>query len=131
MDKIRAEIEQVLVFVDLEQCQIEDAPLDFDIEEEEDEYVVKLEVILKDNKGQPICNAANILTIGITAPNMTNVDTSIRELGDGKYLVFFTPVTHDNHTVSIQINSMHISKSPMNINVAEKTIIPSAQDVLF
>ena len=127
LDKIRAEIEQALVFVDLQQCQIENAPLDVGINEDE---VVFLEVVLKGNKGQPICNATNIITVGITAPNKANLDASVEELGDGKYSVSFTAVTHGDHTASIQINGMHISKSPTNINV-EETLIPPAQNFIL
>ena len=45
LDNIRAEIEQVMIFVDLQQCQIKDAPL-----EAYEEQAVTLKVILKDHK---------------------------------------------------------------------------------
>ena len=121
LDNIRAEIEQVMIFVDLQQCQIKDAPL-----EAYEEEAVTLKVILKDHKGQPIYKAANILTVGVTTRTKANVATSVKELKDGKYLVSFTPVAHGDHTMSIQINGMHISKSPMNINVKSGVILLDA-----
>ena len=121
LDKIRTEIEQVLIFVDLQQCQIEGAPLKFFQSEE-----VTLNVILKDDKGQPICNAAKIITARITTPTTANEATSVKELGDGNYSVCFTPVAHGEHTASIQINGMHISKSPMNIEVKRSLLFDTA-----
>ena len=127
MDKIREQIEQVLVFVDLQQCQIERASLET-FEEEE----VTLNVFLTDHKGQPIYDAADIFTVEVTTPTMDNVATSVEELDDGQYSVYFTPTECGDHTASIQINGMHISKSPMNVEVEQlKLVAKSSNTVPF
>ena len=126
LDKIRAQIKQILAFVDLQQCQIEDAPLEAYKEE-----AITLKLVLKDHKGQPIYNAADIFIVGVTTPTKDNAATSDMELGDGKYSVSFTPVAYGDHTVSIQINSMHIFKSPMNIKVKQVELIPPFQNLMF
>ena len=106
LDKINMEIEQVAVFVDLQQCCIENVPAK--VYESE---MVTFNVILKDTKSQPICNAANILTIRITTEANNEVASSVKELGDGKYSVSFTPVAPVEHVVSVQINGIEVSKS--------------------
>ena len=110
LDKINTEIEQVAVFVDLQQCCIENVPAK--VYEEE---MATLNVILKDTKGQPICSAANILTTGVTTTANNEVASSVKELEDGRYSVSFTPVAPVEHVVSVQINGIDVSKSPMRI----------------
>ena len=110
LGKINKEIERIVTFVDLRQCFTEDVPL-----EAYKYQSAILKVILKDTKGQPICKRANIFTAQVTTPIMHNVIPSVKELGDGKYSVSFTPVALGDHVVSIQINGMHISKSPIKI----------------
>lgn len=84
-----------------------------------------LNVILKDTKGQPICNAANIFTAGVTTIASNEVASSVKDLGNGKYSVSFTPVAPVDHVVSVQINGMHIMNSPTKILcVIKKVIIP-------
>ena len=116
--KINVEIEQVAVFLDLQQCCIDVVPLE--IYEKE---MATLNVILKDTKGQPICTAANIFTAGITTAGNTDVASSVKELGDGKYSVSFTPVAPVEHVVSIQINGRHITNSPTTILCVLKNLI--------
>ena len=50
---------------------------------------------------------------------MNNVIPSVKELGDGKYSVSFTPVALGDHVVSIRINGMHIFKSPIKDCIEE------------
>ena len=107
LDKVTTEIEQVSLFVDLKQCHIESSAYE--------KETLTLKVILKDTEDQPICNAADIITVGITTPLTSNVTQSVMELGNGKYSVSFTPVACGNHVISIQINGLHISNSPMSI----------------
>ena len=111
LGKITTEIEQVLCFVDLQQCHIEDVPLSVHAK-----GTVSLKLILKDTKGKPICNAANTLTVEIATPLASNVTPSVAELGNGKYSITFTPAARgDYYIISIQINSMDISNSPATI----------------
>ena len=119
MLKINIEIEQVAIFVDLQQCCIDVVPLE--IYEKE---ITTVHVILKDTKGQPICNAPNIFTAGvITAPN-NEVASSVKESGDGKYSISFTPMAPVEHVVSVQINGINITKSPTKIPCVAKMVIP-------
>ena len=104
LGKINKEIEQVATFVDLHQCCIEDVPLNV-----YKDQPITLKVILKDS------NKDNSFTAEVTTPAMNNLIPSVKKLGDGKYSVSFTPVALGNHVVSIQINGMHISKSPIII----------------
>ena len=118
--KINVEIEQVAIFVDLQQCCIDVVPLE--IYEKE---MATLNVILKDTKGRLIRNAANILTTGVTTAANNEVASSVKELGDGKYSVSFTPVVLVEHVVSVRINGIDITYSPTKLwCVARKVIIP-------
>ena len=77
--------------------------------------MVTFDVILKDTKSQPICKAANILTAGVTIAANDEVASSVKELGDAKYSVSFTPVAPAEHVGSIQINGIEVSKSMRNV----------------
>ena len=121
LDKINMEIEQVAVFVDLQQCCIENLPAK--VYESE---MATFNVILKDNKGQPICNAANILTTGVTTEANIKVASSVKELGNGKYSVSFTPVALVEHVVSVQINGTDVSKNPMRIPCCQMEYVDSS-----
>ena len=109
LGKTNKEIERVATFVDLQRCYT-DVPL-----KAYKYQPAALKVILKDTKGQPICKGANIFTAKVTTPTMNNVIPTVKELGDGKYSVSFTPVALGDHVVSIQINGIHISKSPIKM----------------
>ena len=126
LNKMYEEIQQVANPVDLEQCSIEDVPL-----EAYDNQPVTVKVILKDTKGQPICNVGNTFTAEVTAPTMKNVIPSVKELGDGKYSVSFTPVALGDHVISIQINGMHISNSPITIPCIDNSDSSGSDDSLI
>ena len=113
LGKINKEIEWVATFVDLQQCYTEDVPLTaFKYQP------TTLKVILNDTNGQPICKGANIFTAKVTITDMSVIPI-VQELRDGKYSVSFTPVALGDHVVNIQINGMHISKSPIKIICVE------------
>ena len=46
---------------------------------------------------------------------MNKMTLSVKELGDGKYSVSFTPVQYGDHVINIQINGINISNSPVKI----------------
>ena len=115
--KINVEIEQVAIFVDLQQCCIDVVPLE--IYEKE---MTTLNVILKDTKGRLIWNAANILTVGVTTATNNEVALSVKELGDGKYSVSFAPVAPVEHVVSVKINGIDITNSPTKIRCVAKNV---------
>ena len=104
------EIKHVAVFVDARKCCIEDLPTKVYVKEK-----ATLKVILKDTKGNPICKGASIFTVEVTSATNNDIPLSAMELENGKYLVLFTPVASGDHVVSIQINGMHISRSPTKI----------------
>ena len=89
-----------------------------------------LNVILKNTKGQPICNAANIFMVGVTSAGTNEVATSVKELENGKYSVSFTPVALVQHVVSVQINGMHITNNPTKIKSKKHTEILVADKIL-
>ena len=50
----------------------------------------------------------------------------MKELGDGKYSVLFTPVAPVEHVIGVRINGIDITYSPTKLRcVAKKVIIPS------
>ena len=123
LEKINVEIEQVAIFVDLQQCRIENVPAE--VHEKE---MATLKVILKDTKGRPICNAANIFMAGVTTAANNEIASTVKELGNGKYSVSFTPVAPVELVVSVQINGMHIANSPTKtICVVKNVIIPQIE----
>ena len=112
MDKIKEVVENLGVVIDLQQCCIEDIPARIFVDDS-----VSIKVVLKDTKGQPICNASKAITAKVT---LSFVDDNsaipvVEELQNGEYSVIFTPRRYRNHIVSIQINSIHISESPFEI----------------
>ena len=108
LDKINAEIMQI---ANLQQCCIEDVPSNIYVNE-----TSTVNFFLKDAKGQPICNAASIVTAEVTtAAKNDHVTSSVKELGNGKYSMKFTPIAPEHYVISIQINKIHISKSPASI----------------
>ena len=112
LSKINKEIDQIAVFVDLQQCRVHDMPVKAYAKEE-----VTLRLMLKDTEDQPICDAASSVTAGVTTATNETVTPSVRlkELRNGKYLVKFTCVTPTKYQISIQINGLDIAKSPMEI----------------
>ena len=118
LGKISVEIEQVAIFVDLQQSCIESVPLE--IYEEE---MATLNVILKDTKGQPICTAR------VTTADNNDVASSVKELGDGKYSVFFTPIAPVEHVVSIQSSGRHITNSPTTMLCVLKNVITDQVEI--
>ena len=110
LSKLNKEIDQIAIFVDLHQCCVHDMP-----EQAFENEEVTLRLMLKDTEGQPICDATSSVTARVTTATNKTVTPSVKELRNGKYLVKFTPVTPAKHQVSIQINSLDISKSPMEI----------------
>ena len=110
LSKINKEIDQIAVFVDLQQCRVHGMPVKAYAKEE-----VTLRLMLKDTEDQPICDTASSVTVGVTTVTNETVPPSVRELRNGKYLVNFTPVTPANYQISIRINGLDIDKSPMEI----------------
>ena len=108
--KINVEIERVAIFIDPQQCCIDEVPL-----EVYEKVMATLKVILKDTKGQPICDAANIFTAKVTTSANNDVMLSVKNLADGKYSISFTPLVPIEHVVSIQINGLHIRNSPTKV----------------
>ena len=113
---INKEIDQIAVFVDLQQCRVHDMPVKAYAKEE-----VTLRLMLKDTEDQPICDAASSITAGVTTATNETVTPSVRlkELRNGKYFVKFTPVTPAKYQISIRINGLDIDKSPMEIPCAQ------------
>ena len=124
LDKINMEIEQVAIFVDLQQCSIENVPAEVYVDE-----MATLNVVLKDTKSQPICKATNILTSGVTTAANDEVASSVKELGNGKYSVSFIPVAPVEHVVGIQINGIDVSKS-MRIPCCEEEYADSSESLI-
>ena len=116
-------MESLGVVIDLQQCSIEDSPAKISVNES-----VSINVILKDTKGRPICNASKAITVKVTLP-LIDDDSSVRsiilDMENGKYSVIFTPMKYINHVVSIQINGNHISGSPVELEYSFLTYTDS------
>ena len=115
MDKIKEVMRSLGVVVDLQQCSIEDIPASIYVGEP-----ASVEVILKDTKGQPICNASKAITAKVTFSLISFVTPIVLDMENGKYSVTFTPTTFTNHIVSIQVNGSHISGSPVELKINVK-----------
>ena len=116
LSKINIEIEKVAVFVDLQKCCIQNVP-----EEIHKKEKITLRVVLKDIKSQPICNAPDIIIVKIKTASNNNITSSVKEIRNGKYSVSFIPVEVLEHVVTIQINGMDISDSPLRIPCANES----------
>ena len=114
LGKINVEVERVAIFVDLQQCSIEDMTASVCEGEK-----ATLNVILKDTEGKPICNAADIFTAAVTTTSNNVIPSSVKELGDGKYSVSFSPSTPVEHIIYIQINGIDIASSPMKTLISK------------
>ena len=115
MDKIKEVVESLGVIIDIQQCYIEDIPDKIFVD-----VLVSIRVVLKDTKGQPICNASKAITVKVTPVIVADnsVTPVIEELKNGIYAVLFAPKRYRNHIVSIQINGNHISESPFELETA-------------
>ena len=109
LSKINVEIEKIVIFIDHQQCCVEDLP---EIIYEGD--IVTRKIILKDTEGKPICNAANIFTAAVKVGN-NDITPSVKELSDGKYSVSFTTVAGGAYVIYIQINGVDITNSPLRV----------------
>ena len=61
MDKIKEAVNNLGVVIDLQQCSIEDIPEKTFVDD-----LVHIGVVLKNTKGQPICNASKAITAKVT-----------------------------------------------------------------
>ena len=124
LDSIKEEIKKVGAFVDLHQCGIQEIPKSAHKSE-----TVTLKVILKDTKGQRICNAKSLITAQITtdSPSVA-VTPTVNDLGNGEYSVSFVPVEDGSHVVHVKLRGAHISKSPVQFVVSQKTTLVSQDD---
>ena len=98
------------VLVHLCQCSIEDIPKSSYISE-----TVTLKIILKDTKGQCICNAKHLITVQVTkAIFHTTVSSIVNELGNGEYSVSFIPTDIGDHIINIKVQDAHLLNSPLH-----------------
>ena len=113
--KINVEIKRVAIFIDPQQCYMDEVPLEI-----YEKVMSTLKVTLNDTKGQPICDAANVFTAKVTTAANNGVTLSVKYLADGEYSISFTPLMPVEHVVSIQINGMHIRNSPTEISCLQE-----------
>jgi len=124
LDSIKEEIRRVGTFVDLHQCSVEEIPKLVHRSEK-----VTLKVILKDTKGQNICNAKSLITAQITTDSPSvDITPAVNDLGNGEYSVSFVPLEDGDYVVHVKLRGAHISKSPVQFAVSQQTTFVSQDD---
>jgi len=125
LDSMKEEIKRVGTFVDLHQCSIKEIPKSAHKSEK-----VTLKVILKDTKGQNICNAQSLITAQITTDGPSvSVTPTVNDLGSGEYSVSFIPLEGGSYVVHVKLRGAHISKSPVQFVVSQQTTFISQDDI--
>ena len=124
MDRIKEVVKSLGVIVDLQQCCLEDVPTGIYVNRS-----ATLGIVLKDTKGQAICNSSNTISAKVTTAfdDSSTIPAVVLESGNGKYSVSFTPKRYRDHTVSIQINGNHVPKSPIVLKLHDSVINVSKQ----
>ena len=114
LDAIQEQITSFGAFVDLINCSIGDVPKTIDTYK-----MVTIKVILKDTKGQGLCNVGDLINAQVSCCTTTNelITSTVNELGNGEYYVSFLPMVTNTHVVSIQINGEHIANSPIELSL--------------
>ena len=89
MDKIKEAVEGLRIVIDIQQCYTERIPDKIFADD-----LVSIRVVLKDTKGQPICNASKAITAKVTPVIVADnsVIPGVEELKNGEYAVLFTPI---------------------------------------
>jgi len=111
LHSIQEQITNFGAIVDLVDC-IKNVPKKFD-------KTVTIKLILKDIKGQRLCNVGDLIDAQATLPTCdfsSSVAGTVRELKDGEYSVSFYTMLKDKYVVSIRINGEHIVNSPIEIS---------------
>ena len=125
LDSIQKQITNFGACIDLVNCSIEDVPETFDRFE-----TVNITLILKDVKGQGLCNVTDLISVHIASCSATElslpITARVNEVGDGKYSVSFFLMEEKKCVVSIQVNGEHIANSPIEIQHREQQLASHA-----
>lgn len=79
----------------------------------------------RDNLGQPLNHGENPFSVGITAPDGSEVPATLKDNNDGTVEVQYTPLVAGPHKVEVKLGDTPIAESPMQVEVDPPTPDPT------